>query len=124
MGPAWNIGKTFAKFRCYVVELYQTFELAPNVQVPTGNQPERIVARLRIDHQLVSERYGPWARASNVFTKYSVTIVCSACTAEHRNIEEWEERPFDKVPSVNVGENRRAANPIELYSRFISEELR
>ena len=65
MGPAWNIGKTFAKFRCYVVELYQTFELAPNVQVPTGNQPERIVARLRIDHQLVSERYGPRARASN-----------------------------------------------------------
>ena len=44
--------------------------------------------------------------------------------AEHRNIEEWDERPFDKVPSVNVSEARRAANPIELYSRFISEELR
>ena len=57
-------------------------------------------------------------------TKYSVTIICSACTAEHRNIEEWDERPFDKVPSVNVSEARRAANPIELYSRFISEELR
>ena len=60
----------------------------------------------------------------SVFTKYSVTIICSACTAEHRNIEEWDERPFDKVPSVNVSEARRAANPIELYSRFISEELR
>ena len=60
----------------------------------------------------------------SVFTKYSVTIICSACTAEHKNIEEWDERPFDKVPSVNVSEARRAANPIELYSRFISEELR
>ena len=56
---------TFVKFRCYVIELYQTFELAPDVNVPTRNQPEGIVARLRIDHQLVSKRYWPWARASN-----------------------------------------------------------
>ena len=45
------------KFRCYFIELYQTFELAPDVNVPTRNQPEGIVARLRIDHQLVSKRY-------------------------------------------------------------------